>query len=777
MAGKKARTTGSNSPNRMMLSRTLVLLVVCGIVAFIVLAIRLFQIQIIDHDRYESAAIEQQVRETTVTASRGTIYDRSGKILAMSASVDTIYISPAEINMYNEDIQLIASRLSDILGTDREKIIEMAADTSSWYKTVARKVEPEISDQVREFKNEYDLKGVKIEEDSKRYYPYSSLACHVIGYVGIDNYGLNGIEALYDDELTGTNGRVVRAKNSAGTDMLFTKFEDYYDAGDGNDITLTIDTTMQYYLEKHLTQAVEDYDVQNGAAGIIMNVNTGEILALASLNNFDLNDYQQVDSETKEKMEQAETEEQRSAILSQAQQRQWRNKAISDTYEPGSTFKIITLAIGLEEGTASPERSYYCGGSFQVAGDTKARNCWKLGGHGSQTLTQALQHSCNVAFMNIGMDIGEETFYKYCEAFGFFESSSDPDAQLTGSTGVDLIGESGSIWWSRNVFCDPDNYSQLAAASFGQTFNITPLQLITAVSACANGGYLMKPYVVSRVSDASGETVSQNEPTVVRQVISEETSALVCQMLEQVVGDNIEGTGKNAYVAGYRIGGKTGTTTKTSLEAATGRKEYIVSFVGVAPADDPEIAILVLLDTPSSETGIYISGGQMAAPTVGGIFADVLPYLGVEAQYTQQELENADVSVPSITGKTVEQAKSELSEAGLKYRVIGSGIEVTGQLPAANVYIAKDSTILIYAGAEPSGELETIPELTGYSYSVARQILEQYGLFIRSASGVHSDSQTVVVSKQSIEAGTEVEHGTVVEVTLVDNDASIQGRF
>ncbi len=777
MSSRKAKISGSNSPNRMMLSRTLVLLVVCGIVAFIVLAIRLFQIQVIDHERYESAAIEQQVRETTVTASRGTIYDRNGKILAMSASVDTIYISPAEINMYDEDPRLIASRLSDILGVDYDSILEMTQDTSSWYKTVARKVEPEVSDLVREFKNEYDLKGVKIEEDSKRYYPYSSLACHVIGYVGIDNYGLNGIEALYNDELTGTNGRVVRAKNSAGTDMLFTKFEDYYDAGDGSDVTLTIDTTMQYYLEKHLEQAVEDYDVQNGAAGIIMDVNTGEILAMASLDNYDLNDYQAVSEEVQAQIDAAETEEEKAEILSAAQQLQWRNKAISDTYEPGSTFKIITLAIGLEEGAASMDGSYYCSGSLLVTGDTKARNCWKTGGHGSQTLTQALQHSCNVAFMNIGLEIGEETFYKYCEAFGFFESSSDPDAQLTSKTGIDLIGESGSIWWSRNVFCNPDNYSQLAAASFGQTFNITPIQLITAVSACANGGYLMEPYVVSSITNADGETVVQNEPTVVRQVISEETSALVCQMLEQVVGDSVEGTGKNAYVAGYRIGGKTGTTTKTTLEAETGVKEYIVSFVGIAPADDPEIAILVLLDTPSTETGIYIGGGQMAAPTVGNIFADVLPYLGIEAEYTEEELENADVSVPNVVGKSVDEAQQALSEAGLNYRVIGSGSEITTQLPNANVYVAKDSTILIYADAEPSTDLESVPDLTGYSYSVARQILEQYGLFISSSTGVHSDSATVVVSKQNIEAGSSVEHGAVIEVTLVDNDTSIQGQF
>ncbi len=777
MTRRGKRGAGSQGPNRMMLRRTLFLLSVCGIAAFIVLGGRLFYLQVIQHDRYESAAIEQQVRETTVTATRGTIYDTNMKILAMSASVDTIYISPAEILMYEEDVDLIADTLSEILGVDADSIREMAEDTSSWYKTVARKVEEDISNQVREFKNEYDLKGVKIEADTKRYYPYSSLAAHVIGYVGIDNYGLNGIELSMDDTLTGTDGRIVRAKNAAGTDMLFTNFEDYYDAVDGNDVVLTIDANVQYYLEKHLEQAVADYDVQNGAAGIVMDVNTGAIVAMASLGDFDLNNYQIVSEEAQAEIDAAETDEEKSSLLSAAQQLQWRNKAISDTYEPGSTFKIITLAMALEEGVVSKEDSFYCGGSVDVLGRTTPVNCWKTYGHGAQTLTQAVQHSCNVAFVNIGLKVGAETFYKYAEAFGFFESSTNDDAQLTGKTGIELAGESGSIWWSRNVFCDPSNYSQLAAASFGQTFNITPLQLITAISACANGGYLMQPYLVQEVLDADGNTVSATEPTVVRQVISEETSRTVCEILEQVVGDSVEGTGKNAYVAGYRIGGKTGTSEKVAQDAAGGPKEYIVSFVGIAPADDPQYAVLVLLDTPSNETGIYISGGQMAAPTVGKIFADILPVLGVEAQYTEEEAANADKTVPNLDGLTVEEAAGRLTELGLSYRTVGTGTTVTNQLPRANIVVASGSEIILYADAEPSGDMVTVPDLTGLSYSIARQRLGFSDLYIRSSSGSGSSSNTVLVTDQSIAAGTEVEKGTVIEVTLVDNDTSNYGRY
>ena len=616
MSGKK-----NEHPNRMMLRRTLFLMLMCGVAAFAVIGIRLFKLQITDHELYEGKAIDQQLRSTTITAHRGSIYDRNGEILAMSATADTVYLSPVEIAVYEEDPQLIADGLSEILGLEADSILEKAQDRSSWYKTLAVKIDEDTAQLVRKFKNDNGLNGVKIESDTKRIYPGGTLASHVVGFVGTENSGLSGIEAYYDKSLTGTNGKVVRAKNSAGTDMLFLNFEDYRDAVSGNDHILTIDAGLQYYLEKHLAQAVVDYDIQNGAGGIIMDVNTGEILAMASLGNFDLNNFQAVDDKTMSQILAQPDSTIRQQMLNDARQKQWRNRALSDTYEPGSTFKIITLAMALEEGKVTKGDSFYCGGSIAVTGRTSPAKCWKAGGHGSQSLVQCLQHSCNVAFVNIGLRVGAESFYKYAHDFGFFDK-----------TGLDLYGESGSIWWPESVFFNKDNLSQLAAASFGQTFNITPLQLITAVSACVNGGELMQPYILKEQRSPEGEILSITQPKTVRRVISEETSAIVREALEQVVMDKQEGTGKGAAVPGYRIGGKTGTSEKVAQNLAAGEKEYIVSFLGVAPMDDPHIAVLVFLDTPSSETGIYISGGQMAAPTVGNIFADALPYLGYEPQ-------------------------------------------------------------------------------------------------------------------------------------------------
>lgn len=458
-------------------------------------------------------AIDQQVRETEITASRGAIYDTNGKILAMNASVDTIFISPAEIAKNKEDPQLIARELSEILDVDYNKILAMTKNTDRWYEVVKRKVEPDVSEKVRAFKKENKLIGVKIEPDTKRYYPYGSLAAHVIGFVGQDNEGRYGLEQRYDSFLTGSTGRIIRATDNRGTDMLFVNYEDYYDETKGNDMNLTIDATIQYYLEKHLQQAVEDYDVQNGAAAIAMDPNSGAILGMVSLGNFDLNDYQKVSDKDQEAID-AETDPGKKAeLLSAAQTKQWRNKALSDTYEPGSTFKIITLAMALEEGVVNENSSFYCGGSTNVLGRTDPLKCWKTTGHGSQNLTQAIQHSCNVALVQIGQLVGARTFYKYAEAFGFLNLTNNVDSNLTAKTGIDMSGESGSIWWSQNTFYDPENLSQLAAASFGQTFTITPLQLITAVSACVNGGYLMKPYVVKSVVNSDGEAVVSNSPT------------------------------------------------------------------------------------------------------------------------------------------------------------------------------------------------------------------------------------------------------------------------
>ena len=762
------------APNRMMLRRTLFLLSVCGAAAFVVLAARLYYLQIVRHDELEARAIAQQVRETTVSAPRGTIYDAKGEVLAMSAGVDTIYLSPAEIAQNNEDAGAIAAGLAEILGLDYDAVYAKTQNTRSWYEVVARKVEEDVATAVREFKEEGGYTGIKLEADTKRYYPNGSLAAHVIGFVGTDNTGLGGIEAKYDKVLSGTNGYVMRSTTAAGTDMLYTSWEDYFDAVPGSDMVLTIDAGIQYYVEKHLAQAVEDYDIQNGAAAICMEVDTGAILAMASLGNFDLNDYQTISGEAMAEIDAAASgDAERAELIAAAQQLQWRNKAISDTYEPGSTFKIITLAMALEEGVVDMNSSFYCGGSTSVLGRSTPVRCWKSGGHGSQTLTQAVQHSCNVAFVNIGQRIGEERFYDYAEAFGFFERTGDSSAQLTGTTGIDLGGESGSIWWSEDVFCNPENLSQLAAASFGQTFNITPLQLITAVSACVNGGYLMQPYLVQSTTSPDG-TVTEHDSTPVRQVISEETSAKVRQILEQVVGDSTEGTGRNAYVAGYRIGGKTGTSTKTTEEIA-GNKEYIVSFIGFAPADDPQIALLVLLDNPSSESGIYVSGGQMAAPVVGKMMADILPYLGLEPEYSDSELQTMDRAVPDVMGLSIAEAQSKLAESGLSCRVIGSGGAVTSQLPAANSVIASGSEVLLYADAAPTGG-GSVPNLNGMTYSQAREALAAMGLFIGSDSSV-TDADNQLVSGQDIRAGTSAQAGTVITVTLYENDEDMLGIY
>ena len=764
--------SAEQGPNRQMLRRALLLMAVCGVAAFGLLLARLSKIQLIDHGFYEQRAIEQQLREAPTAPERGTIYDSRGRVLAVSASVDNVYLSPAEIQQYGEDRELIARELSRILDLDYEDVLDKTGQTGSWYVTVARKVERETADEVRAFKNQYGIRGVRLETDTKRYYPNASLACHLIGFVGVDNTGLEGIEARYDSALTGTAGRTVRATNAYGTELLFSGFEDYRPGENGCDVVTTLDAAVQYFIEKHLQQAVADYDIQNGAGAICMDVNTGAILAMVSLDGYDLNHFLDVSEEARAFIESAETEAEAQERLDAARARQWRNKALSDTYEPGSTFKIITLSMALEEGVVDLSSSFYCGGSVTVKGRTSPIRCWKSGGHGSQNLTQAVQHSCNAAFVNIGLRVGAKRFYDYCEAFGFLERKDDPDANLTALTGIDLAGESGSIWWSENVFCSERNQSQLAAASFGQTFTITPLQLITAVSACVNGGRLMQPYVVSKLVEPDGTVAYEHKPQVKRQVISPETSAKVRSILEQVVGDPREGTGRNAAVAGYRIGGKTGTSEKVSLEAQTGTKEYIVSFIGFAPANDPRIALLVFLDTPSDKSGIYISGGQMAAPVVGNMLADILPYLDVEPETE----ENQSSVMPGLEGLELTEAAARLNQAGLRMRTIGQGDTVTAQLPREGRRVAADSQVILYLDASPSEDSQPMPNLNGLGYAEARDLLSSRGLFLRTLSPVEEDTPQVI-GCQSVPAGTLLRPGEVITVTLICTDDSILGRY
>ena len=759
---KKGRSAG-DKPNKTILRRTLVLMAVCGVLAFFVLAFKLYEIQITKHDLYEKQAVEQQTRESTVTAARGTIFDTNGRVLAMSASVESVFISPFETDHYDEDKELIAENLSELLGVSKESILEKMKDTKSQYKTIKKKIEQDVADKVRAFIKENKLKSIHLEPDSKRYYPNSSLACHILGFVGSDNYGLEGLEKQYNTYLEGTNGRIVRLKNAKGTDMLLSDFEAYYDAQNGDNITLTIDSTIQFYVEKYLAQAIKDYDVQNGGTCIVMQPKTGAILAMASLGNYDPNNYQAVSPEVQAELDLIVDPAEKKNQLTAAQQLQWRNTALADTYEPGSVFKIITCSMALEENIISLDSTFFCGGSVNVLGRTSPLNCWKKQGHGSQTLVQAMQHSCNVALVSIGLDVGANTFYKYADAFGLFDK-----------TGIDLSGEAKGLWWDKKVFCNPDNLSQLAAASFGQTFKITPIEMVTAVSAVVNGGNLMKPYVVKEIEDADGKIVLANEPTAVRQVISAQTSKTMCDILEQVVGGD-EGTGKNARVPGYKVGGKTGTSEKVAEDVANGgEKEYIVSFCGVAPTDEPEVVILLLLDNPSSKSGIFVSGGNMAAPVVGHILSEVLPYLGIQPVYTEEEKKSLDIAVPKLAEKSIENATELLESMGLTVRVVGNGTAVTDQLPAPNATVAPKSQIILYAGAPKPIDLVTVPQLYGKTFQEAKRALESLGLFIKSG-GTLSESPDAVVSTQSIPISEQVAAGSVIEITLVDK--SILGHY
>ncbi len=762
---KGSRSKKELRPNRGILGRTLILLAVCGIVLFTVLLIRLYKVMIVEHDRYEELAVEQQTRQTVIHARRGSIYDAKGNALAVSATAYNVFISPYEINKYDENIDLIAETLPVLLADygckDADSIRSMAKDTSSWYKTVAYRVDAEAVDGVRRFISDNSLSGVHIEETSKRYYPYSTLACHVVGFVGAENYGLEGIEAYYDEFLAGTDGSVARLKSGSGDDMLIGNYEEYTDSRNGSDVTLTVDMGVQYIVEKHLEQAVADYDCAGGCC-IVMDVNTGAIRAMASLSNYDLNDYQAIDPDILAQIQLIEDPDERAAALRNAQYAQWRNMAISDTYEPGSVFKIITLAMALEDNCATLSSSYSCGGSMNVQGRGIPLKCWRTAGHGHQSLQQAVQHSCNVAFVQIGMSVGAERFYHHARAFGLFDK-----------TGIDIGGEAVGSWWTDAVFTDPDNKSQLAAASFGQTFTITPLQMAAAVGAAVNGGYLMQPHLVESIVDADGQVVYTAPRSSVRQVISADTSRTVCAILESVVSGE-GGTGKNAYVPGYRIGGKTGTSEKVAHQAETGSKDYMVSFCGVAPIDDPELVVLFILDSPSQTSGYYVSGGNMAAPAVSSILSELLPYLGYEPKYTEDESEYVDAAVPYVTGAPVAQAQSELEALGLKVTVVGEGGVVTDQLPAANSEVAAGSNIILYAGESAPQERVEVPDVNAMTVAEARETLERCGLYL-DTTGASPINENAVVSVQFTAAGTMVRYGSTVRVTLID--ASILGHY
>ena len=730
--------------NRVIQSRTFVLMLIMGIGMFIVLFFKLYSLQITRHEELQAKAVSQQTRSSVVTANRGTIYDASGNILAISSTAETIFLSPKEMNDALNDTEnpaawtkeMVASTLAKILDISEEGILKKMTRTDSMYEVLKYRVDEDIADQVRKFINDNKVKGVYLSTDAKRYYPYGDLAAQVIGFVGTDYTGLFGLEAEYDKELQGKSGLVVTAKANQQNDLLY-EYSQYFDPENGDELQVTLEATVQYYLEKGMSDMCDAYSPANGATGIIMDVRNGGILAMASFPNYDLNDFSTVTDKTlQERMERGELE------LGDAQQLQWRNKALNDTYEPGSTFKILTLSAALEEGLIDMNTTVNCSGSVNISGHTI--HCSNKAGHGLQTLEQSVGNSCNPAFISYGLKLGTEKFYQYMRSFG-----------IMSPTGVDLGGE------ATGVFAADANFTQLdlACYAFGQNFTVTPLALIAAQAACVNGGYLYTPHFAKQITDSDGNVIWQHDDTPVRQVISEETSATVRGCLEYVVAS---GTGKNGQVAGYRIGGKTGTADK----GQTG--DVVVSFLCFAPADDPQIMMLITMDTPSRSTGTYVSGGNMVAPTASHIMEEILPYLGIEPSYSAEELMGVDTTVPNVIGMSVDEAKDRLKERGFACKVEGDGETITDQTPVGGAIIPGKSTVVLYAGAEKSDKMCKVPPLVGCTAAQANTIAANAGLLIRFTGTTSSESSTVLVFSQDLESGTEVPAGTVITVRLGD---------
>ncbi len=729
--------------NRVIQTRTFLLMLVMGLAVFVLVFFKLCELQIFRHEELQNKALDQQTRSTEITASRGTIYDRGGNILAISATAETVFLSPLELEKELEKTgeeavkwnkAILAENLARILDINEESIYQKMERTDSQYEVLKLRADEDVANEVRKFLNEYEVHGVYLVTDSKRYYPYSTLASHVVGFVGTDNIGLYGLEARFEEQLEGQTGLVVTARDNAGNDMIYA-YEKYYDAENGDDLVLTIDTTVQYYLESGLAEMVDKYDAELGAAGIVMNAKTGAVLAMASYPDYDLNDFSTVrDAELQKAVEE------KTMDLGDAQLRQWRNKAINDTYEPGSTFKILTLAAALEEGAVNDSTTYHCNGYIQMY--DKTIGC--SGHHYDQTLIETVANSCNPAFCSYGLALGQDKFYEYMDSFGLMDGS-----------GVDLDGEATGIFIHPDYFTDLD----LACYAFGQNFNVTPIALLAAQAACVNGGYLHTPYVVEQVLDDDGTVVYQHDNTPVRQVVSEETSAKVRECLEYVVTD---GTGSNGQVAGYRIGGKTGSGDK----GQTG--DLIVSFTAVAPADDPEIIMLLTLDTPARDTGTYPSGGAMVAPMSSKIMAEILPYLGIEPTYSAEELLGADAYVPDVEGLPAEEGIRIMEGKGFHVEVMGGGATITDQIPYAHSYIPGKSTVVLYAGGEAPEESCTVPSLIGKTPSEANVAATNAGLILRVTGSTTSSSGSIRVLSQSEEVGAKVDLGTVITVQLGD---------
>mgnify|MGYP005774427923 FL=1 len=722
--------------------------------------VSLFRWQILRGEEMSTAALDQSLTSTTLNAMRGTIYDATGKVLAQSASVWTVVLEPAYFANYDDPEatrQKVASGLASILDMDETEVYEKTQG-NSYFVYLKRKVETSVRDEINQFLEDNDISsGVRLIEDYKRYYPYGTVASTVLGFTGTDGQGLDGVELQYDTELRGTSGRLISSRNALGTDMPF-EYEQYVEAQDGNNLVLTIDETVQSVLEKYLAEGVDQFNVKNGAVAIMMDVDTGAILGLATTPSYDPNDPFTIYDENLQAQIDALPEDEQDAAFNEAQLKQWRNKAVSDTYYPGSVFKMCTYAMGLEEGVVTEQTTYTCTGSVLVDGWDDPIHCWRHSGHGLETFRDGLCNSCNPYTIFIGQLLGGETFAKYREAFGFTES-----------TGIDLPGEATTLFHSVTDLINTP--SDLAVESFGQNFSITPLHMITAAAAIANGGNLVTPHVMDRIVDQDGNIVETADTSTRRQVISQETCDAIIDILQQ---NSESGSASGGYVAGYRVCGKTGTSEKVDKwnEDRTQDMEYIASYCGFAPAEDPKYALLVFFDEPDDDTnGGYNGGNAVAGPYFAKMMEELLPYLGVEAQYNEEEYANLDTMAPTVTGMTLEQAYAELEEAGLSYSVVGdesdpAAITVTEQVPAGGSAVPKEGTVVLYtSGYDESSTYVTVPDFTGYTVADANYVA---GLNMVQISVSGSSAETATVTAQSIEAGEQVKQGTVITLTFVD---------
>lgn len=745
-----SKKRAEKGPAQRLRQRTAILILLILVLGFGAAVLRLTYLTTVQSSELQESAVDLQLADTTVSAKRGTIYDANGNVLAESASVWQVVMSP--VNFKNDkQRQAAAKGLSEIFDLEYNDVLDDTKQQSH-YVVVKRRIESDEREKVLELidtlKKDYSCSGViQLLDDYKRYYPKNSLASSVIGFTGSDDQGLEGIEYEYDSYLSGTPGRIITAQNARGTDMPF-RYEQNVESEDGNNVYLTIDETIQSICEKYMQKGVEDNNVLNKGVCIAMDVNTGAILAMVTTDGYDLNNPYELSAKDKKKIKSTSKKKQAEAE-SAALSNMWRNKAVADTYMPGSVFKMCVASAALEENLVNEKTSFTCTGSISVEGETI--HCSNISGHGTQNFVEVISNSCNPAFIQIGQMLGAGKFRQYYQGFGFSDK-----------TGIDLPGEAEDSFWKEGKMGGVD----LAVASFGQNFSITPIQMITACAAVSNGGYVVQPHVVSKITDSKGNVIKTVDKKVKRQVISDDTSKKMNEYLEY----NTERQGAAAgYISGYKVAGKTGTTEKrgvTKFESSFS-EDYISSFCGYAPADDPQIAMLVFFDTPDGDA---YYGSQVSSPVFINIMSEVLPYLDVKTSYTDEELGYVDASAGDYTGVSVDEAKTAVEADGFTATVKGNGSTVISQIPTVSSGLQKGGSIVLYTDSDSQSETVSVPSLIGLSPDEVNDVASDYGLNV-SFSGATTSSGTS--SSQNVEAGTSVSPGTVITVSFADSSSTL----